>query len=491
MKRSRPTKRHGAIALACTGGLLTAVGIAGMGPLAATASSHREAPLISGTPQYDTTDLYAFRSPEAQKTVTLVANWLPFEEPAGGPNFYSFATDAQYDIHIDNNADAKPDVTFRWTFKDHYVSGDTFLAATGPVTSLTDKNLNFYQTYKLVRIKHGKTKTIVKKARVAPSNSGVASMPNYAALRKQATTTPKKGVKSFAGQAEDPFFLDLRVFDLLYGGNLSEAGDDTLAGFNVQSVALQVPQRWVAKKGNAKKNPIIGTWSTTQKKSTNGKYVQVSRLGNPLVNEVVIPLKLKDAFNGLKPTGDAVALKYVTNPELPKLVEAVYGIDAPKTPRNDLVSVFLTGVKGLNMPKGKITPSEQLRLNMSTPVTATPNRLGVIGGDTQGFPNGRRLGDDVIDIALQVVEGELVGSPNDLGDGVNNNDVAFSGTFPYLALPASGSNADPHPSKGASAKQSSTLQRLVPGRSSSMAFVGVGLLALIGGIGGATRRRKA
>jgi hypothetical protein len=495
MKRSRPTKRHGAIALACTGGLLTAVGLAGLGPMAATASSHREAPLISGTPQYDTTDLYAFRSPEAQKTVTLVANWLPFEEPAGGPNFYSFATDAQYDIHVDNNADAKPDVTFRWTFKDHYVTGDTFLAANGPVTSLADKNLNFYQTYKLVRIKHGKTKTIVKKARVAPSNIGKASMPNYAALRAQATTTPKKGVKSFAGQAEDPFFLDLRVFDLLYGGDLSEAGDDTLAGFNVNSVALQVPQRMLAKKGNAKKNPIIGVWSTTQKKSTNGTYVQVSRLGHPLVNEVVLPLKLKDAFNASKPTDDVAALKYVTKPELPRLIEAVYGIDAPKTPRNDLVSVYLTGVKGLNMPKGKITPSEQLRLNMSTPVTAQPDRLGVIGGDTQGFPNGRRLGDDVIDIALQVVEGELVGSANDLGDGVNANDVAFSNTFPYLALPASGSNADPHPSAGGSAKQSSSqgglLQGIVPSRSNSMAFVGVGLLALLGGIGGATRRRKA
>ncbi len=496
MKRSRPTKRHGAIALACTGGLLTAVGFAGLGPLAATASSHREAPLISGTPQYDTTDLYAFRSPEAQKTVTLVANWLPFEEPAGGPNFYSFATDAQYDIHVDNNADAKADVTFRWTFKDHYVTKDTFLAATGPVTSLADKDLNFYQTYKLVKIaKNGKTKTLVKKARVAPSNIGKASMPNYAALRAQATTSPKKGVKSFAGQAEDPFFLDLRVFDLLYGGDLTEAGDDTLAGFNVQSVALQVPQRYLAKKGNAKKNPIIGTWSTTQKKSTNGKYVQVSRLGAPLVNEVVIPLKLKDGFNASKPTDDVGALKYVTNPELPKLVEAVYGIKAPKTPRNDLVSVFLTGVKGLNMPKGKITPSEQLRLNMSTPVTAQPNRLGVIGGDVQGFPNGRRLGDDVIDIALQVVEGELVGSANDLGDGVDANDVAFSGTFPYLALPASGSNADPHPSAGATAKQSASkqgaLQRLVPGRQSSAAFVGVGLLALVGGIGGAVRRRKA
>ncbi len=495
MTRSRPTKRQGAVALACAGGLLTAVGFAGLGPLSATASSHREAPLISGTPQYDTTDVYAFRSPEKQSTVTLAANWLPFQEPAGGPNFYSFATDAQYDIHVDNNADAKPDVTFRWTFKDHYVSGETFLAATGPVTSLKDKNLNYYQTYKLVRIsKNGKTKTVVNNRRVAPSNMGAAAMPDYNKLRNEATISAGKNVKSFAGQAEDPFFLDLRVFDLLYGGDLSEAGDDTLAGFNVNSVALQVPQSWVAKKQNAKKNPIIGVWSTTQKKSANGKFQQISRLGNPLVNEVVIPLKLKDAFNGLKPTGDSAALKYVTHPELPKLVEAVYGIEAPKTPRNDLVSVFLTGVKGLNMPKGKITPSEQLRLNMSIPVTAEPNRLGVIAGDNQGFPNGRRLGDDVIDIALQVVEGELVGSPNDLGDGVDANNVAFGDTFPYLALPASGSNADPHPSTRAAAKKSEDqggLLGIVPSRNKSMAAIGVGLMALIAGIGGAARRRKA
>ena len=494
MNRSRPTKQQGAVALACAGGLLTAVGFAGLGPLAATASSHREAPLIAGTPQYDNTDTYAFRSPEKQNTVTLVANWLPFEEPAGGPNFYSFATDAQYDIKIDNNHDAKPDVIFRWTFKDHYVTKDTFLAANGPVTSLKDKNLNFYQTYKLVKIKHGKTKVIVRKKRVAPSNIGSATMPNYAALRNQAVTSPKKNVKSFVGQAEDSFFLDLRVFDLLYGGDFSEAGDDTLAGFNVQSVALQVPKRYVAKKGNAKKFPIIGVWSTTQKKSTNGKFVQVSRLGAPLVNEVVIPLKLKDAFNGLEPTGDAAAaLKYVTNPELPKLIEAVYGIKAPKTPRNDLVSVFLTGVEGLNMPKGKMTPSEQLRLNMSTPVTAQPNRLGVIGGDVQGFPNGRRLGDDVLDIALQVVEGELVGNPNDLSDGVDTNDVAFGTTFPYLALPASGSDANPHPTKPGQAKPASAkglLGGIVLDRQGSMAASGVGLLALIAGIGGALRRRR-
>lgn len=495
MTDSRFTKRHGAVAVACAGGMLAAVGLAGLGPLSATASSHREAPLIAGTPQYDATDLYAFRSPEKKNSVTLIANWLPFEEPAGGPNFYSFATDAQYDIHVDNNADAKADVTFRWTFKDHYVTKNTFLAATGPVTSLADKNLNYYQTYRLVRInKAGKTKVIVKKKRVAPSNIGKASMPNYPALREQATTTPVKNVKSFAGQAEDPFFLDLRVFDLLYGGDLSQTGDDTLAGFNVQSVALQVPQRWIAKNQKPGKNPVVGTWTTTQKKSANGRYVQVSRLGMPLVNEVVIPLKLKDAFNASKPTQDGAALKYVTNPELPKLIESVYGIEAPATPRDDLVSVFLTGVKGLNKAKGKVTPSEQLRLNMSTPVTAEPNRLGVIGGDTQGFPNGRRLGDDVIDIALQVVEGELVGSANDLGDGVDANDAAFGDTFPYVALPASGSNADPHPSAGGSAKQSSSeggvLESLVPGRTSSMAFIGVGLLALLGGLGGAVRRKQ-
>lgn len=441
MTRSRPTKRQGAVALACAGGLLTSVGFAGLGPTGATASSHREAPMIAALPQYDNTDTYAFRSPEKKGTITLAANWIPFEEPAGGPNFYPWATDAQYDIKIDNNHDAKADITFRWTFKDHYRSKDTFLYNTGPVTSLKDKDLNFYQTYKLVRIKKGKTKVIVRNKVVAPSNVGGASMPNYASLRDQATTTPKKNVKSFVGQAEDPFFLDLRVFDLLYGGDLSEVGDDTLAGFNVNSVALQVPKRWLAKKGNSKKNPIVGVWSTTNKRTAGGKFVQVSRLGMPLVNEVVLPIAVKDAFNASKPTSDVAALKYVTNPELPKLIESVYGIEAPKTPRNDLVSVFLTGVEGLNMPKGKMTPSEQLRLNMNTPVTANPNRLGVIGGDVQGYPNGRRLGDDVIDISLQVVEGELVGSANDLGDGVDGNDAAFGETFPYLALPVSGSDA--------------------------------------------------
>lgn len=487
--------QRGAAAVAVAGALLTTAGLAGLGPSSATASSHREAPQIAGLPQYDNTDVYAFRSPEAPDTVTLIANWLPFSEPAGGPNFYSFATDARYEIHVDNDADAKPDVTFRWTFKDNYRSKDTFLTANGAVTSLTDENLNYFQTYKLVKITGKKTQTMVRKGRVAPSNIGEGTMPDYADLRDEAVIGAGRGARSFVGQAEDPFFLDLRVFDLLYGGDFSEVGDDTLAGFNVNSVALQVPQDLVAKRGNAQKNPVIGTWSTTSRKNVGGGYTQVSRLGMPLVNEVVLPLKVKDAFNASKPTQDVAALGFVTDPELPKLIEAIYDIPAPATPRDDLVSVFLTGVEGLNMPKGKITPSEQIRLNMSTPVTEEPNSLGVIGGDNQGYPNGRRLGDDVIDISLQVVEGELVGNPNDLGDGVDANDAEFSETFPYLALPASGSDTDPHsaaaggggllPGLGADA-----VTDLLQNEKVSTSALGVGVLALLLGGTGLVRRRR-
>jgi hypothetical protein len=466
-----------------TGGLVAGVGLAGLGPIGAQASSHREAPLIAGLPQYDTTDLYAFRSPERTDSVTLVANWIPFEEPAGGPNFYSFATDARYNIKVDNDGDTKPDVTYRWTFQDHYRSKKTFLYATGAVTSLDDENLNYYQTYRLEQVKDGNTKVLADGLKVAPSDVGKGSMPDYAALRTEAVTDIGSGdtrLQSFAGQADDPFFLDLRVFDLLYGGDFTESGDDTLAGFNVNSVALQVPMGKLAKGGKADKNPIIGVWSTTDRKGVDGKYTQVSRLGMPLVNEVVIPLKDKNKFNASKPSGDTQFLDYVTKPELPKLIEAVYGIPAPAEPRNDLVAVFLTGVEGLNQPAG-VVPGEELRLNMSTPVTPEPNRLGVIGGDNQGFPNGRRLGDDVIDISLQVVEGELTGNPNDLSDGVDANEYAFGDTFPYLALPTRGSSDDPHPSGEVSATMQSATpvvdsQKLVP-----TAALAIGLLALASG----------
>ncbi len=494
--------RRTAVALTALGGVLLTTGLIGLGGQGATASSHREAPLISGQPQYDTTDVYAFRSPDRRKTVTLAANWLPFEEPAGGPNFYTFATDAHYDINIDNDGDAVRDITYRWTFRDHYRSGDTFLYNTGEVRGLFDKDLNFFQTYRLERInwKPGGSdgKVLLRNARVAPSFVGEASMPNYQRLRDQATVwtgRPGSSGRAFAGQAEDSFFLDLRVFDLLYGGDLSEVGDDTLAGFSVQSVALQLTRRQLAQRRDTKANPVIGVWSTTSKQGADGKYRQVSRLGMPLVNEVVIPVKDKDTFNASKPSGDGQFLDYVTDPELPKLIEAIYGIPAPQPPRDDLVEVFLTGLDGLNQPDG-VVPSEQLRLNMTTPVSENPDRLGVIGGDVQGYPNGRRLADDVIDISLQVVEGELVGNPNDLGDGVNVNDVAFSDTFPYFALPASGSDTQPHtsasgvtPLTGGNVPTNPTSgpSALPVAPLSAIAF---GLLALAGGVVAWTRRPK-
>ena len=437
-----------------------ALAMAALAPPTSTASSHREAPLTAADPQIDNTDVYAFVSPDDPSTVTLISNFIPFEEPAGGPNFYPFGKGVRYEINIDNNHDAKADVTYRWVFTNHYRSGNTFLYNTGQVTSLTDENLNFYQTYDLFRKVPGQAaQRIINDAIAVPSRAGDASMPDYAGLRNEGIVSAGAGRRAFAGQADDPFFLDLRVFNLLYGADLSEVGDDTLAGFNTNTLAIQVPKTDIAKGGNATTNPIVGIWSTawrrsvrvttpSGKQSSKGAWVQVSRLGNPLVNEVVIPAKDKDKWNGSAPANDGQFLSYVTDPEVPKLLEAIYGLDAPATPRNDLVAVFLTGVEGLNMPAG-VTPSEQLRLNMSIAPCeqgscATHSRLAVIAGDTAGFPNGRRLGDDVLDIAVQVVAGELVGSPNDLGDGVDTNDVEFTDTFPYVGLPHSGSDPSPH-----------------------------------------------
>ncbi len=487
----RPTTTRGrtAVALTALGGVLVTSGLIGLGGQGASASSHREAPLIAGEPQYDNTDVYAFRSPDRRKTVTLLANWLPFEEPAGGPNFYTFADDAQYDINVDNDGDAKADIIFRWTFEDHYRSRDTFLYNNGRVTSLRDENLNFFQTYKLWRINRapGGTagKVLLTQARVSPSFVGDASMPNYQRLRDQATVwTGKPGTsgRSFAGQAEDSFFLDLRVFDLLYGGDLSEVGDDTLAGFNVQTVGLQLKRRTLAQRRDVGENPIIGVWSSTQRQGADGRFRQVSRLGQPLVNEVVNPIRDKDRFNASRPTGDAQFLDNVLNSELAALLNAFYNVGAPERNRNDLVEVFLTGIDGLNQPEG-VVPSEQLRLNMTTPVTANPNPLGVIGGDNQGYPNGRRLADDAVDISLQVVAGELKGNPNDLNDGVDTNDAEFGDSFPYVALPASGSDTDPHGDDGArsgsatgtSDSSASTLPVL------PLSGIAAGLLALAAG----------
>jgi hypothetical protein len=414
--------------------LLGGLGATMLGAAPASASSHREAPGVAGTPRLDTTDVYAFNSPDKSGTVTLLANWLPFSEPAGGPNFYTFEDGAWYDIAVDTNGDAKPNVVYRWVFRTKTKNPGTFLYNTGPVTSLDDADLNVVQTYDLQVFRNNKWSTLARNLTAAPSNVGKASMPDYAKLRRQATYKAG-GADAFAGQADDPFFLDLRIFNLLYGGKLDEVGNDTLRGYNVNTTAIRVP---AAELGGA--SNTIGVWSRTWKKGADGQYRQVSRLGMPLVNEVVIPLGDKDTFNASKPADDGQFLKYVDNPIVPPVVEAVYGIKAPATPRKDLRQVFLTGVPGINQP-AKVTPSEMIRLNLTPFAGQTPSTLGVIGGDKNGYPNGRRLSDDVLDISLQVVEGELVGSPNDLGDKVDANDVAFQKQFPYVGLPTSGSTS--------------------------------------------------
>ncbi len=485
-KNTLPTPRRWRRYVAAASGVALLGGIAAVegGPLDVGASSHREAPLIAGDPRADNTDVYAFVSPDAPDTATLISNWIPFEEPNGGPNFYTWADDTRYTIKIDNDGDALADLTYVWVFDT--VTRDPneqFLSNTGPVTSLDDPDLNVYQTYDLTLevegvplavplLGDGNGVTSPGDPIAAPSIAGAASMPDYTPLRDQAVYPLVGGGQTYAGQADDPFFLDLRVFDLLYGGDASEVGQDTLAGYNVNSVAIQVPKSALAINGDATANPVVGIWSTTERRSAqvddtpgtpDTDFVQVSRLGNPLINEVVLPLSLKDAFNSIGPDVDATipaVVDKVVDPVLPKLVEAIYGVPAPAGDRNDLVEIFLQGIsaanagftgdpatllpvdlnsQALNADAGTFQPSEMLRFNMSVPPAASPNNYGVIAGDIAGFPNGRRLEDDVVDIAIQVVEGAAItGQLNPALatlDSVDRNDVEFGTTFPYLALP--------------------------------------------------------
>lgn len=527
MSRSPRSRRRvvGALATAGTIALTTALAVSTAGT--AGASSHREAPLIAADPAVDNTDVYAFVSPDKPDTVTFVANWFGLQEPNGGPTFYPWATDANYDIHIDNNGNALADVSYRLTFRtDDRRGNDTFLYNNGPVDSLDDENLLFRQYYTLSVSKGGGWEQIAE-GQVAPSNTGAASIPDYGVLRDQAITEVPGGGQTYVGAAEDPFFADLRVFDLLYGGDLSETGQDTLAGTNVNTWALQVPLAEVTQNGDPERNPVIGVWSTTDRKTLQlspgratptGPDVQVSRLGNPLVNEVVLPAGLKDAFNGLSPDEDAAipaVVDRVTDPELPKLIEGIYGIPAPAGPRNDLVEIFLTGIAenaptldGTRAPiqadlnsqilnadsdPAAFQPSEMLRLNTSIEPTKDPDRLGVLAGDLQGFPNGRRLGDDVIDISIQAVEGAAqTGALVDAlatGDSVDANDVPFLEQFPYVALPADQTGGGGAAPATGSANRETVTQDVIPAANSTgwnpMAVAAAGGLGggvLVGGV---------
>ena len=423
------------------------------------ASSHREAPLTAMDPMADNTDVYAWRNADEPDKVTLIANYIPFQKPDGGPNFYSFDPNVVYEIHVDNNGDAVEDITFQWRFTTEVRNPATFLYNTGTVTSLDDPDLNVRQFYRLTRIdgprRTGTARELSGRLPVPPPNIGPRSTPNYAGLGGGIQQLAGN-IRVFAGQRDEGFYVDLAVFDLLGVG--SGQIEDSTAGFNVSSLAIQLPISALVRGGGQPSatdpSAIIGVWATASRFATrtlsagaqthSGALVQVSRLGNPLVNEAVIDLARKDAFNGIEPTSDAVALDRVTDPEVPKLLNLIFGVDSPPAPRNDLVTIFLTGIPGLNMP-ANVRPSEMLRLNTGVPPASNPDPMGVLRGDNAGFPNGRRVGDDVFDIVLQAAAGATPLTPafnrspnNTLGDGISRNDVAYLPTFPYLGTPHAG-----------------------------------------------------
>jgi hypothetical protein len=372
----------------------------------------------------------------------------------------SFDDDVSYYINIDNVGDAQDHIRYEFKFHTTRQNPNTFLYNTGVVTSLTDPDLNVRQTYSITRIDNGSETVLASDLPVAPAFVGPKSMPDYASLAKAAVQTLNDGTKVFVGPRDDPFFVDLAaIFDLLTirkpPGNQG-GGIDGLGGFDVMTIALQIPKTRLTSDGQAPNadNSVIGIYNSAERPanrtingdgtvSVSGGDMQVSRLGNPLVNEVVIPLKDKDKFNATKPTGDGAFLSYVLNPELAGLLTALYGIPTPPAPRNDLVAVFLTGIPGLNKPaNANQVPCEMLRLNMAIAPSSQPSRLGILAGDNAGFPNGRRLADDIVDIAERVVAGATPFTPdfnkapnNQLGDGVDSNDLPFLPYFPYVAPP--------------------------------------------------------
>ncbi len=429
---------------------------------AASASSHREAPGISNDPLADNTDVYFFRDPADPSRLVLISNWVPLEEPAGGPNFFHFGENIRYEFNVDSNGDALEDVVYRVEFTRHIRSGNTFLQNTGPVASPTDANQNVYYTYTVKKCvgpspNQPSCTLLGSDLLEAPNNVGPKSFPNGYATGSgiQSLSYPiDDDTVVFAGPRAEGFYVDLgMIFDLVnfrpgtlpgnHGG-----GTNSTAGYNVHSIALSVPIGKLTANGSAPTDPadpnaVVGMWSSTWRQNAGGWY-QVSRLGNPLINEVVVPLGMKDVFNATYPKDDLANFgTFVLNPELPRILHALFGINVPPTPRNDLL-ILVQGAPGLTMRPNEVV-SDQLRLNVAVPPTppASANRLGVIAGDNAGYPNGRRVADDTVDIALRVVAGVLVDgfnvAPNNaLGDGVDGPDVPYLASFPYLAAPHSG-----------------------------------------------------
>jgi hypothetical protein len=543
------------LSLVLTPLILAASLLVALGPSSIGASSHREAPLIASDPDADATDFYMFVSPDRQDTVTFIANYIPFEAPEGAPNFNQFSPNVLYEINVDTVGDAKAHVKYQFEFTNlprQDAASPTFLYNTGPITSLSDPDWQQRQTYKVTEVvSYGSnvtTNTLKTGILTPPSNIGSKSTPNYQALVDEALASGLIGtgasqIKVFAGQRDDPFWVDLgSIFDLLslrgqappIGYESGQTvGIDNLTGFNVHTLAIQVPTSRLLN-GAPAGETVIGGWTTASRHSTrvysdiatvlgggasgqdvaSGPYVQVSRLGMPLVNEAVLPVALKDAFNSLPPSLDAAIYtasgaplgpigdllqKSVENPELGRLLCLLYGVPMPKAPtsgaqkcntpvdlntpgsgRTDIFKIFLTGMtltrpftiqtktgpvtlqtgtvvnqpsKGTNGSGAGIVPAEMLRLNTALKgdtCSATPSRLGILGGDACGFPNGRRLADDVVEIELLAVAGAAYSvlapdtfsfNPDLIGvltDGTDFNDRPFLSAFPYAATPHQG-----------------------------------------------------
>ena len=444
-------------------------------------SSHREAPEIAKDPVADSTDLYAFVSPDAPDTVTLIANYVPLQGPAGGPNFFEFGDDVLYQIHVSHSPAIVPDVTYSFRFTTEVLNPRSFLYNTGQITSLDDPNFNRRQFYTVTRTTRRGAEVLGKHLAIPPCNVGPRSIPDYPSLAAGAIHRLPGRRKVFAGQRADAFFVDLgSVFDLLdlrpfqnlhVVPSAAAPGVNVLAGLNVHSIAIQVPITDLT--GGRRPTDVldpaatIGVWTTASRRASrvhdahddayhgHGPWRQVSRLGNPLVNEALIPMGLKDAWNARTPRGDKHFLRYVQRPEVARLLPVLYpgvfphlaGLTAD---RADLVAVLLTG-----LPKGVVpgfqnytgpTIADVLRLNVAVPPASSPNPLGLVGGDAAGFPNGRRVGDDVVTVELRAIAGATypLVAPSYTPDAAaslikdGTTPPATSGAFPYLATPHDG-----------------------------------------------------
>ena len=465
-------------------------------------SSHREAPEISKDPVADSTDLYAFVSPDEPGTVTLIANYVPLEQPAGGPNFYEFGDDVLYEIHIDNDNDARADISYQFRFTTVLTDtgpNDIFLYNTGQITSISDATWNRKQFYSVTRVDRRGSHLLATGLASPPCNVGKNSIPSYAPLTAEAIHSLGNGGQVFAGQRADLFYVDLgSIFDLadlrpfqpfFFLKSPAKPGINTLAGLNVHSIQIQVPITDLTRDGTKPTNfkaadSTIGVWTTAsrQKGSIGGQggfragpWVQVSRLGMPLINEVIIPMGQKDYWNTQAPVHDAQFGRFYDHPALAGLLNVLYpGVFPeiaaytanPANARPDLDAVLLTGVPaglfaGFQNFTGA-TKADLLRLNVAIAPTSPGSAkiLGVIGGDNAGFPNGRRVFDDVVSVELKAVAGALlhdvvpsfipdaaaaalfdVGGPatepTTIAD-LASAGLSFPSSFPYLADPWDG-----------------------------------------------------